>query len=321
MTELIDRYYRVLDDGFVALKEVMGGDYSVERAARVSYGRGTRKVSDTRNLLRYLMQHKHTTPFEMAEMIFHVRTPCHVWRQWIRHRTANVNEYSMRYSVAIDSCDKTKPTEWRLQSKDNKQGSSGFVEQWPDNYTKYNPNEFSVPSPKDYEKAGEYLSAREFYFQEEARDLYEERLKFGVAREQARKDLPLSNYTEAYWKCDLHNLFHFLKLRLDPHAQKEIRDYANVVAAITKQCFPISFEAFYDYSLNGVSFSLPEMRVFHQIDGDIFLSTDKVAELCEHHGLSKREAVEFINKINHLQETTVNFDLETAETVNVGDKE
>jgi thymidylate synthase (FAD) len=218
----------VLDDGFVCLVDVMGDDQAVVQAARVSYGEGTRKVSDDRGLIRYLMRHRHTTPFEMAEIKFLVRVPMDCWRQWIRHRTANVNEYSTRYSLAIDATQTTEPDRWRTQATGNRQGSGEML---PHN-------------------VGEQLSASETEFQAQARRLYEDRIAAGVAREQARKDLPLSTYTEAYWKVDLHNLLHFLALRMDSHAQEEIRAYSTAIGhEIIQPLFPLVWEAFVDYRL------------------------------------------------------------------------
>lgn len=220
--------YPVLDDGFVCLVDVMGNDSSIVQAARVSYGEGTRKVSDDRTLIRYLLRHRHTTPFEMAEVKLLVRVPMDCWRQWIRHRTANVNEYSTRYSVAIDGAQTTPPDQWRTQSTSNRQGSDR-------------------PLPED---VGQRLSESERAFQQAARQMYDERLDAGVARELARKDLPLCTYTEAYWKIDLHNLLHFLALRMDHHAQLEIREYATTIGQqIIKPLFPIAWEAFEDYRM------------------------------------------------------------------------
>jgi len=230
----------VLNDGFVCLVDVMGDDQSVVQAARVSYGEGTRKVSDDRGLIRYLLRHRHTTPFEMAELKFLVRVPMDCWRQWIRHRTANVNEYSTRYSLAIDAMQTTAADQWRTQAASNRQGSSGFLE----------PNQ------------GASFTASETEFQAGARELYEQRIAQGVAREQARKDLPLSTYTEAYWKIDLHNLLHFLALRMDSHAQWEIREYSRTIGEqIVKPLFPIVWEAFVDYRLEGVFLSRLERGV------------------------------------------------------------
>lgn len=234
----------VLDDGFVCLVDVMGDDSAVVQAARVSYGEGTKKVSDDRTLIRYLLRHRHTTPFEMAEIKLLVRVPMDCWRQWIRHRTANVNEYSTRYSVAIDAAQTTKPTEWRSQAATNRQGSG-------------------EPLPVDL---GEQLTASERDLQDHARRVYEERLQAGVAREQARKDLPLSTYTEAYWKVDLHNLLHFLALRMDSHAQEEIRAYATAIGReIVQPLFPVVWEAFEDYRLHGQSLSRLELGVIQRL--------------------------------------------------------
>jgi thymidylate synthase (FAD) len=221
----------VLDDGFVCLVDVMGDDQAVVQAARVSYGEGTRKVSDDRGLIRYLMRHRHTTPFEMVEIKFLVRVPMDCWRQWIRHRTANVNEYSTRYSLAIDAAQATQPTQWRSQATGNRQGSGMAVSA----------------------EVGAKLSAAEADFQIHARRMYEERIASGVAREQARKDLPLSTYTEAYWKVDLHNLLHFLALRMDSHAQEEIRAFSTAMGEqIVQPLFPLVWEAFVDYRLEAM---------------------------------------------------------------------
>ncbi len=226
--------FPVLNDGFVCLVDLMGDDQAVVQAARVSYGEGTRKVSDDRGLIRYLMRHRHSTPFEMAEMKLLVRVPMDCWRQWIRHRTANVNEYSTRYSLAIDAMQTTEPDAWRTQATQNRQGSG---------------------EPLSREQ-GEALTASEGQFQQQARDLYEQRIALGVAREQARKDLPLSTYTEAYWKVDLHNLLHFLSLRMDSHAQWEIREYATTIGQqLVRPLFPLVWEAFVDYRQEGMFLS------------------------------------------------------------------
>ncbi len=234
VSELRWHKFPVLNDGFVCLVDIMGDDQSVVQAARVSYGEGTRKVSDDRGLIRYLMRHRHSTPFEMAEIKLLVRVPMDCWRQWIRHRTANVNEYSTRYSLAIDAMQTTEPGAWRTQATQNRQGSG---------------------EPLSAEQ-GAKLTAAEAAFQEQARALYEERIASGVAREQARKDLPLSTYTEAYWKVDLHNLLHFLALRMDSHAQWEIREYAATIGhKIVQPLFPLVWEAFVDYRLEGLFLS------------------------------------------------------------------
>lgn len=231
---------KVLDDGFVRAVDYMGSDAAILQAARISYGAGTKQVQEDRGLIRYLMRHRHSTPFEMCEIKLHIRVPMDCWRQWIRHRTANVNEYSTRYSEAIDAAQKTTANEWRTQSTANRQGSTNYIELG----------------------VGEQLSARELELQELSRQVYEERISKGVAREQARKDLPLSTYTEAYWKIDLHNLLHFLSLRMDAHAQHEIRAYANIIGneIVAKWC-PLTWEAFIDYRLQATSLSRLEIEV------------------------------------------------------------
>lgn len=236
--------FPVLNDGFVCLVDCMGDDGSVVQAARVSYGAGTRQVSDDRTLIRYLLRHRHTTPFEMAELKMLVRVPMDCWRQWIRHRTANVNEYSTRYSVAIDSVQTTEPGEWRSQAVSNRQGSLGFL-------------------PED---AGTQLTEAERELQEAARKVYQARIEAGVAREQARKDLPLCTYTEAYWKVDLHNLLHFLALRMDSHAQWEIRQYATAIGEqIVKPLFPIVWEAFLDYRRDALFLTRLDVEVIQRL--------------------------------------------------------
>lgn len=236
--------FPVLNDGFVCLVDCMGDDSSIVQAARVSYGEGTKRVSDDRTLIRYLLRHRHTTPFEMAEVKLLVRVPMDCWRQWIRHRTANVNEYSTRYSLAIDATQTTPADEWRTQSENNRQGSAGFL-----------PTE-----------TGEGLTRAEEEFQQAARKLYEERIAAGVAREQARKDLPLCTYTEAYWKVDLHNLLHFLALRMDSHAQYEIREYARTIGEkILQPLFPVAWEAFIDYRVQSSHLTRLEIGVIQRL--------------------------------------------------------
>jgi len=242
--ELRWKKFPVLDDGFVCLVDVMGDDQAVVQAARVSYGEGTRKVSDDRGLIRYLMRHRHTTPLEMVEIKFLCRVPMDTWRQWIRHRTANVNEYSTRYSLAIDAAQRTAPDEWRSQATTNRQGSAGFL-------------------PAD---VGAELTASETELLEKSRALYEQRIALGVAREQARKDLPLSTYTEAYWKIDLHNLLHFLSLRMDEHAQLEVREYATTMGEqIVQPLFPLVWEAFIDYRRQGMFLSRLDVELIARL--------------------------------------------------------
>ena len=255
LEEILGEAFPVLDDGFVRLVDYMGNDDSIVQAARVSYGKGTKSVSDDRGLIRYLMRHRHTTPFEMCEVKLHVRVPMDLWRQWIRHRTANVNEYSTRYSLAIDTARTTAPNEWRLQSEINKQGSEGGLD--PD--------------------TGQRLTDRETQTQNFLKEIYEERIELGVAREQARKDLPLSTYTEAYWKIDLHNLMHFLSLRMDHKAQLEIRLYAETIGEkIVQKWVPMAWEAFMDYRHGSVNLSADEVAVLSLISSRRTQDADKL---------------------------------------------
>ena len=244
LNELRWKKFKVLDDGFVCLVDVMGDDSSVVQAARVSYGEGTKKVSDDRTLIRYLLRHRHTTPFEMAEVKILVRVPMDCWRQWVRHRTANINEYSTRYSLAIDSAQTTKPDQWRTQAKSNRQGSA---------------DPLSV-------ELGQALTDEETELQAKIKSVYESRIEKGVAREQARKDLPLATYTEAYWKVDLHNLCHFLSLRMDSHAQLEIREYATAIGLqIIKPLFPVVWEAFEDYRIGSMFLTRLDVGVISRL--------------------------------------------------------
>jgi thymidylate synthase (FAD) len=244
LDDILGVKFPVLDDGFIRVVDYMGADDSIVQAARVSYGTGTKKVSEDRNLIRYLLRHRHTTPFEMCELKLHVRVPMDCWRQWIRHRTASVNEYSTRYSVAVNACRITRPDEWRTQSDVNKQGSGEAISA----------------------ELGEKLCQAESDLHALSKEVYANRLDCGVAREQARKDLPLSTYTEAYWKIDLHNLLHFLSLRMDSHAQYEIRQYAELIGReIVSKWVPYTWEAFLEYRFNGLYLSDSETRVLSLI--------------------------------------------------------
>lgn len=264
-----------LDKGFVRLVDYMGSDAAIVQAARVSYGAGTKKVSEDRGLIRYLMRHAHTTPFEMVEFKFHVKLPIFVARQWIRHRTANVNEYSGRYSVMRDEFYVPDAVQIRPQSATNKQGRAEEV--------------FS-----EAEAASIQTLLRDG--QEHAYDDYETLLGKNFARELARINLPVSQYTEWYWKIDLHNLFHFLRLRLDAHAQHEIRVYADAMAQIVREIVPMAFEAFEDYALKAIRLTHPELQAMKRLlaTTDTALLTDDVLAEC---GLSKREVEEFRGKL------------------------
>ena len=225
------------EHGFIALVDCMPrlvpqgqtADCAIVQSARVSYGEGTKHVSEDRGLVRYLMRHHHSTPFEMVEFKFHIAMPIFIARQWIRHRTANVNEYSARYSIMPDRFYRPSIDNVRKQSKSNRQGGEG---------------------PIDAGTAEEFLQLLENA--EANYQKYIELTEKGVAREIARAVLPVSVYTEWYWKCDLHNIFHFLSLRMDPHAQIEIQDYAKAMYELIKPIVPVACEAFEDYRLNSM---------------------------------------------------------------------
>jgi len=236
---------KVHDHGLVALCDVMPrlapagktADFAIVQAARVSYGEGTRQVNEDRGLIRYLARHRHTTPFEMVEFKFHHVMPIFVARQWIRHRTANVNEYSARYSVVRDRFYRPSMENVRKQSTVNRQGGTEPIDDL---------------TAKQFL---EYLDRSEAQYAE-----YEKMLERGVSRELARIALPVNVYTEWYWKCDLHNVLHFLSLRMDAHAQQEIRDYATAMFALIQPIVPIAAEAFMDYQMQGVHLSRLELE-------------------------------------------------------------
>lgn len=273
--EILDKKFTCLNAGFVRLIDYMGGDESIVQAARVSYGKGTKTVNEDRGLIRYLMRHLHTTPFEMVELKFHVKLPIFVARQWIRHRTANVNEYSGRYSVMKDEFYVPEQEAIHFQSLQNKQGRRAE----------------DVPAELR-RKVLDILSTSQQQMYHE----YEQMLESDIARELARINLPLSLYTEWYWKIDLHNLFHFLRLRIDPHAQYEIRVYGEAMAEITKMVAPMAWEAFEDYMLKSEKFSRLELRVLAE-----HLNTASItAEYLQTKGLGKREAEEFLEKLKKI---------------------
>ena len=266
----------VLDNGFVRLVDMMGDDSAIVQAARTSYGKGTKTFSEDRKLIRYLMRNRHTSPFEMVEFKFHIKLPIFVARQWIRHRTANVNEYSGRYSEMKNEFYLPEVESVRKQSLTNKQGRDD---------EELSPNEAN-------EFIAELEKSNSLQFES-----YQNFIDKGIARELARINLPLSIYTEWYWKIDLHNLFHFLKLRLDSHAQLEIRLYAEVIAEILKEKVPLAYEAFEDYILEAVSFSKKEQIALSKFCSNFDLNDEVLLDL----GLDKREITEFRNKISKLQ--------------------
>ncbi len=249
----------VLDHGFVRVIDYMGDDASIVQAARVSYGKGTKKISQDKGLIRYLMRHRHSTPFEMCEIKMHVKLPMFVARQWIRHRTANVNEYSARYSILDKEFYVPAPENLAGQSDINKQGRAGVLE-----------GEEAARALDLLKRLPEeaYASYEEMLNENELGESFNENKK-GLTRELARINLPVSFYTQWYWKVDLHNLFHFLSLRADPHAQYEIRVYADAILDLVKKWVPIAAEAFEDYRMNGASLSKSGLDVVRRLlDGE-----------------------------------------------------
>lgn len=264
-----------LDKGFVRLVDVMGDDAAIVQAARVSYGSGTKKVHEDRGLIRYLLRHMHTTPFEMVEFKFHIKLPIFVARQWIRHRTANVNEYSGRYSEMKDEFYVPAIDQVRAQSVSNKQGRADEA--------------FPIDE-------AERIIAMMESSQQQAYAEYQQMLSQDLAREIARINLPVSNYTEWYWKIDLHNLFHFLRLRIDAHAQYEIRVYAQAMADLIKPYVPMAYEAFEDYILKSQRFSRLERIALNALLQQRPTTVEELAA----YGLKGREATEFLDKLNDL---------------------
>jgi thymidylate synthase (FAD) len=279
MTEQIQiledpNYRSYLDHGFVGLVDVMGSDHDIARAARTSYGKGTKSVSDDRNLIRYLIRHQHTSPIEMAEVKFHLKVPIFVMRQLVRHRTASLNEHSGRYSEMTDEMYVPERERIQRQSVSNKQGSGDQLDESEQNFVLD-------------------IVRNEF---ESAFIAYRNLVETGLAKELARIVLPVANYTELYWKIDLKNFFHMIKLRTDPHAQKEIQDMANLMYDLVKPKFPIACQAFEDYWRNAVTFSQMEMELIKEyLD---YFKNDLRMTVQEATNLSQREKEEFLKKIS-----------------------
>ncbi len=270
----------VLDYGFVRVVDYMGDDGAIVQAARVSYGRGTRKVSEDEGLIRYLMRHRHTTPFEMCEIKYHVKLPIFIARQWIRHRMANVNEYSARYSILDREFYLPAPTHLAAQSASNRQGRGEVLDD----------DEAAMVLDLLREDAtrchDHYLAMLNENEDGTARDPTRQ----GLARELARMNLTLNTYTQWYWKTDLHNLLHFLSLRADAHAQYEIRAYAEVMLKTVEAWVPMAARAFRDYRLGAVTLSAPMRAVLRRM-----LAGERVEQ--PESGLSKREWAEFLAAI------------------------
>lgn len=246
---------KVLDHGFIRVIDYMGTDQSIVQAARVSYGEGTKKLREDRGLIRYLLSHWHTTPFEMCEIKFHVKLPIFVARQWIRHRTANVNEYSARYSVLDREFYVPEINQLGSQSTTNKQGRSESLNK---NFAKQAQKLIKDNSNQLYDDYQNLLNGNLLN-----KDEYED--GEGLARELARTTLPLNYYTQWYWKVDLHNLMHFLKLRADSHAQYEIQIYAEKMIDVLKKWVPLTYEAFEDYRNNSYQLSKEAVKILKDI--------------------------------------------------------
>ncbi|AWK86953.1 FAD-dependent thymidylate synthase [Azospirillum thermophilum] len=284
LEEILYQPIEVLDHGFVRVVDYMGDDSAVVQAARVSYGKGTKKVSEDAGLIKYLMRHRHSTPFEMCEIKFHVKLPIFVARQWIRHRTANVNEYSARYSILDREFYVPAPENLGAQAVVNRQGRGDLLE--------------------GEEAAGVLKLLRDDA--EQVYGHYEEMLNHredgtqidpsrqGLARELARMNLTLNYYTQWYWKVDLHNLLHFLSLRADTHAQYEIRVYAEAMLDVVRRWVPAVFEAFSEYRLGGTSLSRTGMEVVKRL-----LAGEPVTQ--ETSGLSKREWRELMDQLGRAE--------------------
>lgn len=283
---ILGHAYPVLDHGFIRVIDYMGNDDAIVQAARVSYGSGTKSLNDDEGLIRYLMRHWHSTPFEMCEIKLHVKLPVFVARQWIRHRTANVNEYSARYSILDREFYIPEASQIAKQSKTNKQGREEDVD------------DMSADEVREILRhdANRAYDSYETMLDEEG---------YGVARELARMNLPANIYTQWYWKTDLHNLFHFLRLRADSHAQWEIRQYADTLCDLTQRWVPFAYRAFCDYRKNAVSFSAQEMdhlwnlvdwsdkREYNFEDEESFLEEQPWCRS----PMSKREIAELRNKL------------------------
>lgn len=273
MEEILYKPIKVLDHGFVRVVDYMGDDSAIVQSARVSYGAGTKKISLDRGLIQYLIRHKHTTPFEMCEIKFHIKLPMFIARQWIRHRTANVNEYSARYSILGKDFYLPERDQLAVQSLTNRQGRDAEV---------LNDAEAEKVLAMLKGDAEQCYAHYEEMLNEDMEGNIVDESRAKLARELARMNLPVNFYTEWYWKIDLHNLLHFLHLRADPHAQYEIRVYAQAMLDIVKKWVPLTYEAFMEYSVNGTNFSNNAVNVIKQM-----LKGKKVTQ--EESGMSKRE--------------------------------
>jgi thymidylate synthase (FAD) len=261
LEEIIAKEFKVLDKGFVKLVDYMGDDSSIVEAARVSYGDGTKTVNQDRGLIRYLMRHYHSTPFEMCEIKFHIKCPIFIARQWMRHRTANINEISARYSIIKDEFYVPPIDHICKQSKINNQGSGDRV---ADDLSEEIMNKIELTSRNSFNEYETLINKDE------------------LSRELSRMILPQNTYTEFYWKIDLHNLMHFLRLRADKHAQKEIQLYAKAMLEIMRMWVPITHEAFCDYRINSINFSGNDLSSIKEL-----IDYDKVAKFIDNNAETK----------------------------------
>lgn len=300
--EILNLYFPVLDgNSFISIIDYMGTDESIEQAARVSYGAGTRKTTRTRGLIRYLQRHSHSTPREMIELKFHVCCPVFVMRQWIRTRTASVNEYSGRYSLMPMLFYTPPPEQFNFQSKSNNQGRG------------------NIASNDMYKAATERWDIN----RNESAKLYEDLTAGEVARELARIDLPLSTLTQFYWKIDLHNLFRFLTLRVDSHAQWEIQEFGKIMAGVVQRLAPLSFEAWMDYEFLSSNLSRMELNILRKListgqnqQGKKHISTQSHTIITEDNmpELSSRETAELLSKFQPKEVPNFELDLTKAKS-------
>lgn len=297
--EVLNKYFPVLDYGFIGLRDYMGTDKCIEECARVSYsGGGTRKVTQTEGLLRYLRRHWHSSPYESVQLKFHVCAPIFVFRQWLRHRTLSANEISGRYSLLPMLFYTPAHEQFQKQSKNNNQGRDGSVE-----IEKY---KAAVEKWNELRKQNV-----EFYTDMAGSD---------IARELARIDLPLSTYSQLYFSMNLHNLFHFMKLRSDNHAQYEIQAYSNTMAGIVKKVAPLSFKAWLDYNVESENFSKQEMQILKSLikanayNGGIGVGGSGYLDIKDknEYNLSKRELIEFVNKFENKNIPDFELDMSQA---------
>jgi thymidylate synthase (FAD) len=280
LERILYKQFKVLDSGFIRVMDYMGDDTAIIQSARVSYGEGTKKVSNDKGLIRYLMKNWHTTPFEMCEIKLHIKLPIFIARQWIRHRTANVNEYSARYSILDKEFYIPKPQHMSSQSTTNKQGRGG-------NLSKKDTERFLKILKDDAER--NYKHYEDMLNENQSGEIKNDD-KTGLSRELARINLTLNTYTQWYWKIDLHNLLHFLYLRDDPHAQYEIQSYAEIILnKIVKRWVPYTYDAFKEFQLESYNLSRTAIEIIKKR-----LQGKKISY--EKSGLSRREWIELINK-------------------------